>query len=380
MRTTSKSFDSGPWRVVGFYDRRVTVEKMSQNKWFRRAAGAALACASIVSIAPLSGPAAPVVSAVSADPGGEFHALTPTRILDTRPGMKINDVQPFGAKLQSATLQSALAGEVHFNPLGKGGLPDGPRWDSRHRCELHRYATRQSGWVAVYPRGLNSVGRTEASSLINFKAGQSVPNLGMVGLDGNGDLTIQGVGSNTTYHLIIDVVGFISTSQYARSRATGSRLEVVNPAGSLTPNLERPIRCRPDSVAPDSRCGHDLRRSTPIRTDIVPNRGTVTAALVNLTLVNKNPASQATLCTATPDPITPGAFNPRSSNVQAGGVKANMAVVPVGDDGKIQLFNYAGDLHLVVDVLGYFEQGRQRRYKPWPRRAARGAVPSLRHP
>ena len=153
MRTTSKSFDSGPWRVVGFYDRRVTVEKMSQNKWFRRAAGAALACASIVSIAPLSGPAAPVVSAVSADPGGEFHALTPTRILDTRPESSINDVQPTRSE---AAVDNAVVPLPVNSTLTRSErvAADRSKCHSCDRCQLHCHATRQRGWIAVYPRGL----------------------------------------------------------------------------------------------------------------------------------------------------------------------------------------------------------------------------------
>ena len=355
------SFDSVPRRVVGFYDRRVTVEEMSQNKWFRRAAGAALACASIVSIAPLSGPTAPVVSAVSADPGGEFHALTPTRILDTRPEWSINDVQPLGAKPQSDNAVRTSAGEFNFNPLGKGGLPTDP--DAVLAIVANFTVTQpgSAGWIAVYPKGFEfggADGSGAISSLVNFAAGQSVPNLGIVGLDSNGDLTINGSGSNTTYHLIIDVVGFISTSQYA-GESTGSRLEVTNPGRILDTRLAnkpigsgqtRALQIRGvDTIADGS--------GAPLRTDIVPNRATVTAALVNLTLVNNYPASQSTHVTATPDPITSGAFNPSSSNVAAGRIKANMAVVPVGADGKIQLFNHAGDLHLVVDVLGYFEQG-----------------------
>ncbi|MDG1785747.1 MAG: hypothetical protein P8H61_07480, partial [Ilumatobacter sp.] len=172
---------------------------MSQNKWFRRAAGAALACASIVSIAPLSGPTAPVVSAVSADPGGEFHALTPTRILDTRPEWSINDVQPLGAKPQSDNAVRTSAGEFNFNPLGKGGLPTDP--DAVLAIVANFTVTQpgSAGWIAVYPKGFEfggADGSGTISSLVNFTAGQSVPNLGIVGLDSNGDLTINGSGSN----------------------------------------------------------------------------------------------------------------------------------------------------------------------------------------
>ena len=334
---------------------------MSQNKWFRRTALTAFACASVVLIAPLSGPAAPVVSAVSADPGGEFHALTPTRILDTRPESSINDVQPLGAKPQSDNAVSTSAGEFNFNPLGKAGLPTDP--DAVLAIVANFTVTQpgSAGWVAVYPKGFEfggADGGGAISSLVNFTAGQSVPNLGIVGLDSNGDLTINGSGSNTTYHLIIDVVGFISTSQYV-GESTGARLEMTNPGRILDTRLAnepigsgqtRALQIRGVDTIDD---GSDA----PLRTDIVPDRATVTAALVNLTLVNTYPASQSTYVTATPDQIALGALNPSSSNVAVGRIKANMAVVPVGEDGKIQLFNHAGDLHLVVDVLGYFEQG-----------------------
>ena len=34
-----------------------------------------------------------------------------------------------------------------------------------------------------------------------------------------------------------------------------------------------------------------------------------------------------------------------------------MAVVPLGDDGSIRLFNRFGSTHLIVDILGYLQQG-----------------------
>ena len=35
-----------------------------------------------------------------------------------------------------------------------------------------------------------------------------------------------------------------------------------------------------------------------------------------------------------------------------------MAIVPVGADGNISLYNAYGDTHLIIDVLGYLESGR----------------------
>ncbi len=51
-----------------------------------------------------------------------------------------------------------------------------------------------------------------------------------------------------------------------------------------------------------------------------------------------------------------GSPMPATSNLNleaAGETRANAAVVPVGADGKIELFAYAG-VHLIVDVFGYF--------------------------
>ena len=45
------------------------------------------------------------------------------------------------------------------------------------------------------------------------------------------------------------------------------------------------------------------------------------------------------------------------TNVSVGQVKANMAIVPVGDDGAIRIFNRSGSTHVIVDVLGYLERG-----------------------
>jgi hypothetical protein len=333
---------------------------MSQNKWFRRAAGAALACASVVSIAPLGGPSAPAVSAQSADPGGEFHPLTPTRILDTRYG--IGDVAPLGAKPQSTNAVGSSAGEFNFNPLGKGGMPTDAGDVLAMVANFTVTQPGSDGWVAVYPRGFEFGGPTgdgQISSLVNFRAGDSVPNLGIVGLDSNGDMTINAAGlANTKYHLIIDVVGFISTSQYD-GLSVGGRLEVVDPGRILdTRKTNRPIKAgesRPQQIRGVDTILDDS--NSPIRQDIVPNRPTVTAVLVNLTLVNLGADTVPTHITATPNKINTKLDNPSSSNVGPNRIKANMAVVPIAADGSIQLFNQFGNLHVVVDVLGYFEQG-----------------------
>ena len=61
---------------------------------------------------------------------------------------------------------------------------------------------------------------------------------------------------------------------------------------------------------------------------------------------------------ATPQ-ATPAGSSPTTSNtnVDAGRIKASLAIVPVGADGKIHLYNHSGSVDLVVDILGYLETG-----------------------
>jgi hypothetical protein len=78
----------------------------------------------------------------------------------------------------------------------------------------------------------------------------------------------------------------------------------------------------------------------------IPGSG-VAAVLVNVTLVWPWFAGYLTVWPS-------GASRPDTSNLNfdaAGQTVANTAIVPVGPDGKIQLFN--GSLQVIVDITGY---------------------------
>jgi hypothetical protein len=362
MRTTSESFDSGPWRVVGFYDRRLTVEKMSQNKWFRQAAVVAVACAMVASVVASASSTGAVVSAAGpVDAGGEFHPLTPTRILDTRPEEGKYDVAPLGPK--PSGVGNATTAEFKFDPLGRGGLPTDPADVLAVVMTVTVTQPTQSGYLSAYPTGFD-FGGDDISALLTFEAGADVPNLAILGVGPDGTITFN---ANTekagSYHLVVDVFGWISTSAHDSG---GGRLELVNPGrimdtravgngveSGCNPNPRAPGRslAAADSVALQIRGAAAV---CPAQPNIVPNDSRVTAVLVNLALVNNNPTSQPTYVTATPTSVQTNPDKTANSLAVAGGIHANMAVVPVGNDGKIHLFNNAGELDLVVDVLGYF--------------------------
>jgi hypothetical protein len=310
-----------------------------------------------MTVSPLGGPASNVVSAqATGDPGGEFHALTPTRILDTRPGLAINDVNPTGAKKLVLRPTTDKTAEFKFNPLGKGGLPGNAGDVLAIVANITVTQPTSDGYLAVYPSGFKfggNSGNEQVSSLINFLPGADVPNLAIVGLGADGTITINGKGDpGATYHVIIDILGFISTSQYD---VDGARLATVTPTRILDTRKSSPISGG-NSIKLAVRGADSINTSAK---DIVPNRASVSAVLVNLTLVNDGSGNRNTHVTATPNKISAaqGKTNPSNSNVAAGRIKANMTVVPIASDGSISLYNNSGKLDLVVDVLGYFETG-----------------------
>ena len=75
----------------------------------------------------------------------------------------------------------------------------------------------------------------------------------------------------------------------------------------------------------------------------------VSAVALNIAAYN---ATATTWITAWPN----GETRPNSSNLnpRAGINVSNLAIVKVGTNGQVQLFNGVGTIDVVVDVVGYF--------------------------
>jgi hypothetical protein len=72
------------------------------------------------------------------------------------------------------------------------------------------------------------------------------------------------------------------------------------------------------------------------------------AVVLNITAVGAPGASHVTVY---PD----GIRRPTASslNLNAGDTVANLVVAKVGRGGRVRLYNHAGSVHLVADVMGY---------------------------
>jgi len=182
-----------------------------------------------------------------------------------------------------------------------------------------------NGWLTVWP----SLQAKPNASSVNFVAGQTVPNAVIAKVGTNGRISINNALGST--HVIVDILGYMS------SAAPGRHFPV--PAARL-------FDTRPSNVAP---IGANASRAVTV-TGVggVPASG-VSAVALNIAAYN---ATANTWITAWPN----GETRPNSSNLnpRPGSNVSNLAIVKVGTNGQVQLYNGAGTIDVVVDVVGYF--------------------------
>ena len=282
--------------------------------------------------------------------GGEFHALTPSRLLDTR-----EPTDPlFGRKITRS-----LSGESTFElPIvGRGGLPafvddDGDGIDDNVLAvALNITVVRpdQQGYLRAFGTGAPE----GTTAIVNFKPGLVVPNSAILrpGTDGNLSIRIVSPKADGDTDVVVDLFGWFSTSTYPDS---GARLLPAGPArlyDSREPEFgATPLRAF-DQVEIPIR-GADAFE--PAEVDIVPDSADVVGALVNISAVNRLAGSVNTYMSALPEPVPQGQIPETASvNVAGGQVRSALALVPVGPDGSIHVFNRAGQADLTVDLMGY---------------------------
>ena len=269
---------------------------------------------------PAVAPTAAAVPAAAAGPGG-FTSVTPTRVLDTRTGV--------GGTQTAVTSGATVTAKV----TGVGGVP--ASGVSAVVVTLVATDSQAAGYITGYASG----GTRPSTSSVNFDAGATVSNLAVlpVGTDGRVALYNGSLGST---HILADVAGYFASG----TPGAGG-------FGSVTPT--RVLDTRTALGAPDAPvpAGGTV---TPLVVGKggIPSSG-VAAVVVNLTVTE---AQQSGFVTGYPS----GAGRPLASSVNfdAGRAAANLAVLPVGGDGRIALYNGApGAAEFVADVSGYFLSG-----------------------
>jgi hypothetical protein len=248
------------------------------------------------------------------DQAGEFTPLDPTRILDTRQPGAGGPVGPQPRLLEIA---------------GAGGVPS----TGAVSVVMNVTVTEPSfdGFLTAWPTGLS---RPVASNL-NFHAGQTIANLTTVpiGADGKVQLAVNaGVG-----HVIVDVVGYYASTD----GPDGGRLHAM-PHARLLDTREMDLRLG---------SGEYLDLEVAGRAGL-PEAPAVRAAVLNLTAVDPD---ASTFLTAWPGLSAPPTAS--NLNVVAGQTAANLVVVPVAADGFISIYNHFGGVDVLVDLVGWFDDG-----------------------
>lgn len=243
-----------------------------------------------------------------------LEPLVPDRLLDTRTG-----VGGFTGKIgagQTIDLQVADRGGVVAAPLAVAinVTATGPTHDS---------------FLTVWPSGQT---RPTASS-VNMVAAQTVPNMVLAGVGSNGKVSIFNFAGSTD--VIVDVLGCFSAQASGRYVA-------------LSPN--RVLDTRSGLGAPLGRVGQSPLEATVLGRGGVPSDG-VSGVLLNVTAASPTADTYITVYPG-------GSDRPTASNLnlEAGRVRANVVLARVGPDGTVMMFNSAGMVDLIADVVGYFTE------------------------
>jgi len=143
----------------------------------------------------------PISSGASS--GSNLVPLSPNRVLDTRAGDKIGEIDGSGTALT-----------VRF--AGKGGVPSsGATAVSLNVTVVDGEAGDFGGFVTVFP-----CGKRPDSSSLNFTNGQTIPNSVTAVLSASGDVCFYVYGKA---HLLADVNGYYTTAERGPKGAKGDR-------------------------------------------------------------------------------------------------------------------------------------------------------------
>ena len=242
--------------------------------------------------------------------GSRFHAVTPTRLFDTRSGLGGVGNQP---------MMPGVSGP--FKVTGKGGVPE----NGATAVVLNVTVTQptSSGFITVYPEDVP----LPVASNLNFVAGLTVPNLVIVRVPASGVIDFyhySNFGGRT--HLLADVVGYYdddhSTDAGRFLAVQPTRIADTRPGGVCLPG---------GFTAP------------------VTFNSSLGAVVLNTTVTE--PTAPGHLIVY-PLPGPP----PLASNLNfvPGQTVPNLVMVKLGDGGKIGFYNSAGCTHLVIDLFGLF--------------------------
>jgi hypothetical protein len=264
-------------------------------------------------------PSPPPPPPPTATPGGNYTALPPGRILDTRDGT--------GGYFGTLGANSTISVQV----LNAGGVPSSGV--GAVALNITADGATDSSFLTVFP----GPGNPPLVSNLNFVQRQTIANLAFVNVGADGKVRVYNARGNV--HVIVDVQGWFSNAP------TGSAAGQFHPVP--------PVRLLDTRTSLGGHRGHLFAgevmklkvANTAALSEPVAN---VSSVIINLTASGH---SQATFLTVYPGGDRPNASN---LNVQAGTVQPNRVAVKLDTDGSVSIFLSDGDTDVIVDLNGWF--------------------------
>ena len=289
------------------------------------AAAATPAQSGLASRAQISGAVGETVSFTS----GGAQPLVPARLMDSRPGAATVDGVAAGVGAVGA------GASLDLDVTGRGGVPE--VGVGAVVLNVTAAAASEATFVTVWPTG---EARPLASNLNPAPGVGAAPNLVLAKVGVGGRVSFFNFAGET--HLIADVVAWfpegIGAQPLVPARLMDSRTGAATVDGGSAGF---------GALAADAVLDLDVTGRGG-----VPEVG-VGAVVLNVTAAA---ASEATFVTVWPT----GEARPLASNLNpAPGVGAapNLVLAKVGVGGRVSFFNFAGETHLIADVVAWFPEG-----------------------
>ena len=287
--------------------------------------------------------------------GDSYMPVNPQRLVDTRCS---TTPQPSYCSLENlpsanATLTSLAGGaSENVTVTGIDGIPSNAMAVA---INVTTVDMGSSEYLTIYPQGANPAA---ASSLIWTASGGVVANLVTVAVKmSSGEITVtNGGGSSVDY--VVDIEGYYTpagnTSTGLYNHVTPSRLADTRCSETSPPEYITSSYCAslpsPNSNLTTLGTGQ-IENVTVTGVGGIPSSG-VSAVVLNLIAIDPTHAGYLTV-------FPTGAAKAVVSTVDfnEGETVANRAIVKVGSNGQISIYNNSGNTNFAVDVSGYYTDG-----------------------
>jgi hypothetical protein len=261
---------------------------------------------------------------------GQYIAIPPTRALDTRPASPTH-TGPANGPIASGQLVVLQA--TGIAPIPASGVS---------AVVFNVTATEQSGDgdFTVFPDG---IAQPNVANL-NYRSGEDIGNRVVVPVSAQGkvdfaNFTLQGNGSGGgSVEIVADAVGYFTDG----TMSGGSTFNGVTPVRIADTRADQQFHVGPNTtLGPDGTITISVAGVAPVPAD-------AKAVVLNVAVTNTTQPSFLTVYPQDPRPTT------ADINWLPGVTRSNLVPVQVGPDGGLRLFNFQGNVDVVVDVLGYY--------------------------